>query len=78
MNCCTPFIRPFEQSLLIVIPYTASLKERFGDIPSVIVYHLVNGRYEVANVEVSFDAYPANELRVNNGGVATGFIKVFK
>jgi hypothetical protein len=78
MNCCAPTILPFTNSGGIVIPYTVSLKAKYGNLPSVVVYHIDNGEYVVANVSATVDGNPATEIRIDNGGAATGFVKIFR
>jgi hypothetical protein len=78
MTCCVPTIIPFSSNDELVIAYTAGMKENYGDIPTVKVYHLDGGEYILANIRVGFIGVPANEIRVYNGGPATGFVKISK
>jgi hypothetical protein len=78
MNCCAPTILPFTNTASLNIAYTLEMRSRHGSIPHVVVYHLDEGQYIRANIEIKIDGNPATAVRVNNGGAASGFVKIFK
>lgn len=83
LNCCVPVVIPFTNVPSLVINYTAAMREAFGVIPTVFVYHLDPtfynpDEYIKANVEVKFDGSPATQIKIDNGGNATGYVKIQK
>lgn len=79
MTCCEPFILPFANADVVHVTYTTAMKNAFGDIPTLHVYHKnSNNEYMIANIQVGFIGFPATEIRVYNGGPASGYIKISK
>ena len=78
MNCCDPTIIPFSDSAGMTIPYSQAMKAKYGKIPSVVVYHFENGSYTKANIEIAVDGNPTTQIKFDNGGNASGFIKIYK
>lgn len=78
MTCCNPTIIPFTGQDTMVIPYTTAMRNNYGDVPTVYVYHLDAGEYIKANIRIAYVGVPATEIRIYNGGLADGFIKIMK
>lgn len=85
MDCCKPLIFPFSDTETISISYTDALKTTFGDTPEIEVYHKAHSfpigttdlpAYVKVVVQISVDGTPTTTITVNNGGKATGYIKI--
>lgn len=67
----------FNNVPILNIPYTAALKAKYGDVPSVQVWIVdVNGELVDMGIRVALDMYPPTELRFDFGGNATGVIRI--
>lgn len=79
VRCCDYTIIPFTNVATLNIAYSINMREQFGNIPHVKVYHKQpDNSYIEPMVMIGIDGNPANMITVNNGGVATGFLKIFK
>lgn len=78
MTCCNPTIIPFTGHDEMTIPYSTAMRALYGDVPTVYVYHLDNGEYIKANIRIAFIGVPATEIKIYNGGLADGFVKIMK
>lgn len=75
--CCAPLIISFRNRASMVIPYTAQLRNQYGDAPSVQVW-IYDGNGELANFGITevYDDIPPTELRFDFGGNSSGIIKI--
>jgi hypothetical protein len=75
---CVPTIIQFPPGTeTLVIPYTASMQAKYGNMPSVQVWiYDENSELVDMGIRVAFDAYPPTELRIDMGGPASGIVKV--
>jgi hypothetical protein len=71
---CAPQIYSFNNQSTLTIPYTASLQDRFGDVPTVQVWIYVDGELTNVGVVATFDAMPPTSIFVDFGGVSSGII----
>lgn len=71
---CEPEIYSFTNQEQVVIPYTASLVDRFGAVPTVQVWTYVDGVLMNVGVVANFDAMPPTTITINNGGPSSGVI----
>lgn len=78
-NCCNLSIISFDGQASTVINYTAELQASFGQLPSVRVYYRdpVTGRLDGAVTHVALNM-PVTSIRIDHGGVASGFVKLTK
>jgi hypothetical protein len=76
MKCCNLSIIPFDGQAATVINYTADLKSRFGPVPSIDVYYReISGEHVKGEVAVNLD-YPVTRIRIDHGGVSSGYVKI--
>lgn len=74
---CTPIEVQFFNQSIVNIPYTASLRDKFGDMPSVKVWiYNTSGELQDMGVQVTMDGYPPNNISIDMGGPASGIIKI--
>lgn len=76
-DTCDPKFVQFTNQTTLVIPYTASMQAKYGNVPTLKVWiYDENGELTNMNVREAFDTYPPTELRFDFGGPATGIIKI--
>lgn len=78
MSCCDQEIQTFVNASTVSIPYTSSMLSMYGLRPTVNVYYQTNTGYEAAGVftRVELQGNPINTIFIDNGGPATGFVKI--
>jgi hypothetical protein len=68
---------PFTDAATVDIEWTNLLESLYGNAPTVQVYHETSpGVYQIANVSVSTQGSPIEEINIDNGGPATGYVLV--
>lgn len=91
MTCCDATIIPFSNSAMLTVAYTAAMRSLYGNVPTVVVYHYTEASVPIQGVlqddheyvrmdgiKIAFVNYPATEIRIDNGGPASGFLKISK
>jgi hypothetical protein len=75
-SSCEPTIIQFTNVPKVTIPYTQSLKDKYGDAPDVQVW--VSDGTNLVNMGISavFDGYPVNTISVDLGGNGSGIIRI--
>lgn len=74
---CDPEIYSFTNQEQVVIPYTTSLQDRFGQVPTVQVWiYDENSVLTNMGVVAQFDAMPPTQITINMGGTASGIIVI--
>lgn len=74
---CEPTEITFSNESMLTIPYTASLKQSYGDTPTVQVWiYDETGDLVNAGIEATLDGYPPNNLLFDFGGNASGVIVI--
>lgn len=74
---CEPTIIEFTNEANMVIPWTAFLQNKYGDAPDVQVWVYDEfGELVAAGLRVALDTYPPTEIRIDFGGISSGFIKI--
>lgn len=74
---CDPTFISFTNQSTLVIPYTASMMAKYGNVPTLKVWlYDTNGELVNMSVRQAFDAYPPTELRFDFGGPGSGIIKI--
>lgn len=74
---CEPTIIEFTNQTGMVIPWTSFLQNKYGDAPNVQVWvYDETGELVAAGLRVALDALPPTELRIDFGGVSSGFVKI--
>lgn len=73
---CEPTIIQFVNKSTLTIPYTAGLKDMYGDFPTVQVW--IDDGSGLVNMGITavFDSYPPNQISFDFGGPATGIIVI--
>lgn len=73
---CEPLIIQFTNQSVLMIPYTQSMKDAYGDAPSVQVW--ISDGTNLVNMGISavFDDYPVNLITVDMGGPASGILVI--
>ena len=78
MRCCDHDIIFFTNVSIMNIAYSVSMRARFGNVPNVRVWQSFDGQYVEPLISVRLDGNPTSNINIDNGGVASGFIKIFK
>jgi hypothetical protein len=80
MRCCDYDIIPFTNVSIMNIAYSVGMRGRFGNIPHVKVYQKVAGQddYVEPLISIRLDGNPTSNINIDNGGLASGFVKIFK
>lgn len=74
---CSPQYIQFTNVPTLVIPYTASMRAKYGDLPSVSTWiYAPDSSLQAMGIEATFDAYPVNTIYLNFGGPASGVIRI--
>ena len=77
--CCPPSLFDFVNEEETVITYNQDLINKHGRTPRVNAYYFneVSGFY-VGGIytKIAFEGLPVQNIRINHGGVSTGFIKL--
>lgn len=73
---CEPTIIQFVNQSSITIPYTTSLRDKYGDAPQVQVWISDGTNLVNMGIEVTFDAFPVNTISADFGGPATGILVI--
>lgn len=74
---CEPTIIEFTNQATMTIPWTAFLQAKYGLAPDVQVWiYDENGELVAAGLRVALDQYPPTEVRIDFGGVSSGFVKI--
>lgn len=68
---------PFTNAATFDITWTTLMSSLYGNAPTIQVYHETSpGVYQVANVSISQQGSPLEEINIDNGGPATGYVLV--
>jgi hypothetical protein len=74
---CTPLTITFTNETNLTIPYTASLRAKYGNIPSVQVWiYDDDGNLVDMGIRVAFDSFPPTIIKADFGGLSSGIIKI--
>lgn len=74
---CEPTIIEFTNQATLTIPWTAFLQDKYGETPNVQVWtYDTNGELVAMGQRVALDNIPPTEIRIDFGGVSSGFIKI--
>lgn len=74
---CEPTIIEFTNQANLTIPWTAFLQAKYGIAPNIQVWtYDENGELVAMGQRVEMDAIPPTEIRIDFGGVSSGFIKI--
>lgn len=73
---CEPTIIQFTNQSTLTIPYTQSLKDSYGDVPSVAVWISDGTNLVNMGITATFDDYPVNTISVDMGGPASGIVVI--
>lgn len=74
---CEPTIIEFTNQATLTIPWTAFLQDKYGIAPNVQVWtYDETGELVAMGQRVALDALPPTEIRIDFGGVSSGFVKI--
>lgn len=73
---CEPTIIQFTNVSTLTIPYTQSLKDAYGDAPSVQIWISDGTSLVNMGITATFDTYPVNTISADFGGPASGIIVI--
>jgi hypothetical protein len=73
---CEPTIITFTNQSTLTIPYTQSLQDKYGPVPTVQVWISDGTNLVNMGITATFDAYPVNVISLDFGGPATGIIVI--
>jgi hypothetical protein len=73
---CEPTVVQFTNVSALTIPYTQSLKDMYGDVPSIQVW--ISDGTDLVNMGITatLDTYPPNTLSFDFGGPASGIVVI--
>lgn len=75
-GACEPTIIQFTNQSTLTIPYTQSLKDAYGDAPSVQTWVSDGTNLVNMGITATFDAYPVNTINLDFGGPASGIVVI--
>lgn len=73
---CDPTVITFTNVPNISIPYTTSLQNKYGQVPTVQVWIYVDGELQNVGVTATFDTMPPGVINVDFGGTSSGIIVI--
>lgn len=73
---CEPTIITFTNQATLVVPYTTSLQDKYGPVPTIQVWIYVDGELMNVGITATFDAMPPNSISFDFGGVSSGIIVI--
>lgn len=73
---CEPTIIQFTNVSTLTIPYTQSLRDSYGDAPSVQVWISDGTNLVNMGITATFDDYPVNTISIDMGGPASGIVVI--
>lgn len=73
---CAPTIIQFTNVSTLTIPYTQSLKDSYGDAPSVQIWVSDGSSLVNMGITATFDNYPVNTISIDMGGPASGIVVI--
>ena len=73
---CDPTVIQFVNQATLSIPYTTSLQDKYGPVPTVQVWVYIDGELQNVGVVATFDAMPPNFINVDFGGVSSGIVVI--
>lgn len=73
---CEPTVIEFTNTASLTIPYTVSLKDKYGDVPSVQIWISDGTNLVNMGVTATFDNYPVNTISIDMGGPANGIMVI--
>jgi hypothetical protein len=71
---CDPTIIQFTNVSTLTVPYTQSLKDKYGDAPYVKAYISDGTSLVDMGITITLDDYPANTISADFGGPASGIL----
>lgn len=73
---CEPLIIQFTNQSTLTIPYTQSMRDSYGDVPSVAIWISDGTNLVNMGVTATFDDYPVNTISADFGGNASGILVI--
>lgn len=74
---CDPTFVTFSNQATLNIPYTASLQDKYGQLPTVRAWlYNENGVLQNMNIQTAFDTFPPTLIMLDFGGPASGVVKI--
>ncbi len=71
---CSPEIYEFNNISTLTIPYTSSLQDRFGPVPTIQAWIYIDGELTNVGITATFDAMPPTQINLDFGGVSSGIV----
>lgn len=71
---CEPTVVEFTNLATLSIPYTTSMQDKYGQVPTVQVWIYVDGELQNVGIVATFDTMPPNTISFDFGGVNSGII----
>lgn len=73
---CEPTVVTFTNESSLSIPYTTSMQDKYGAVPTVQVWIYIDGELQNVGVVATFDAMPPGVINVDFGGINSGIIVI--
>lgn len=78
-NECAATIVPFSNQSILNIPYTPTMFDQYGELPTVevYIYNVGTGKFDYTIVSKTLDAVPPTMITVDMGGPGSGYVKIY-
>ena len=76
VESCEPTIIQYFDRETLTIPYTAGLRAKYGNFPTIQSWVLQGGELVNVGHQIAFDQYPPTQINIDFGGLATGIIVI--
>lgn len=73
---CDPTVIEFTNKANLTIPYTTSMKDKYGVVPTVQIWIYVDGVLQNVGVVATFDTMPPDNIIIDFGGVSSGVVVI--
>lgn len=73
---CEPTIITYTNVATLSIPYTTSMQDKYGAVPTVQVWMWIDGELQNVGVTANFDAMPPSFINIDFGGISSGIVTV--
>jgi len=77
MSCCPPYVQPYSNAALVIIPFGTAMIAKYGIAPNIKVYTYDEDTNEYVIMRFLSARIVGNEIIVEIGGLGTGYIKIF-
>lgn len=73
-DACEPYLITFTNRSTLTIPYTAALRDLYGDVPDVRVWVYIDGVLTNPGLVINLDGNPVTMIDIDFGGSSSGVV----